>query len=250
MAKGGVLFMRGGISTSVGIVFYDTKKEGENAVFCFYDGEEPSFKKGEKEALIKEMDSADEKNKTGTEKSEIKMLGITFLSLLGLIAAVWVFSGGFFAVFGTVLFAVLSYYPMMIIIFAANRIYPDEEAFHQFRRFHGAEHMMLEYHHGENLSWEIEDIRKTSFYHRECGTVYAASGTVFSAIAGISFALIPKIGFLWFLGITVFSFAGLFINLVNRHNPLMIFQRFAVEKPGEREILLAAKGMKILEGIE
>lgn len=36
--------MVGGESASVGIVFYDTEKKNENAVFGFYKGSEPFFK--------------------------------------------------------------------------------------------------------------------------------------------------------------------------------------------------------------
>ena len=241
--------MKGGISTAAGIVLYDTEKEGSNAVFCFFEEGKPTVKTGNRKELLEEMKTADKIFKKDAKKSEDRILLITFLAFLGLIGAVWLVFGGFFAVFGMILFAAASFFPVLILAFSANRLYPDDEAFHRFRRFHGAEHTVIAYSSKKNPTWELDDIRKTSFYHGECGTVYAASVIVLAAIIGISFAFIPKIGFLWFMGITLISVMGLFANLFNPYNPLKFFHAFVVEKPGDAELLLAAKGIKILDGI-
>lgn len=238
--------MVGGRSTSAGIVFYDTEKAGDNAVFCFFDGEAEAFETGEKESLLKKLSDIDEPRKVKGEHGSIKIFFSAVLFAVFVIAAVWIFIGGFFPVFGAFLFAALGFVPGVMFIIMAQKKYADEKDFLQFKRFHGAEHMILNSHARNSVPKEFSEVKKASPYDPECGTAYGGTLFFFAAVAGISFGLVPKIGFLWFLGITVAAAILLFFNFLNPHSPFMILQRAVVEKPSEKELHLAYSGFKKL----
>ena len=242
--------MVGGESSAAGIVFYDTEKKNENAVFCRFEGTKPVFKTGEKNALFEEMRKLDEPFSTEENDPTLKILALELLVFMLIIASVWIFIGGFFPVFGAFLFSLTAYFPVFILILTMRSLYPGKENLEQFKRFHGAEHIAVEFYSSDKKIPAPEDFENSSPYHKECGTVYAASAIILFAVLGISFGLIPKIGFLLFLGIVFITAALLFINLLNPFNPLMFFQRYTVSKPLEKEILLASEGIKILSELE
>ena len=242
--------MLGGESSSVGFVFYDTEKKNENAVFCRYEGETPVFKTGEKDELFKEMRKLDEPFSTEENDPVFKILGLEISAFAAIIAAVWVFIGGFFPILGSFIFAAAAFLPVLILIYTVRSLYPEKSILEQFKRFHGAEHIAVELF-SENKKVPVpEDFIDKSPYHKECGTVYSASAVIFSAVFGISLGLIPKIGFFWFLGIVFITALALFFNFLNPFNPLMFFQRYTVQNPTEKEILLACEGIKILSELE
>lgn len=239
--------MRGGQSTSVGIVFYDTEKEGDNAVFCSFENGVPKVESGEKTALLEKMKKLDKEN-SREKHGVLKMLGVEILVFAAIIAAVRIFIGGFFPVFGTFIFALGAWFPILVLIFAMENMYAEKEDAERFRSFHGAEHMLMTYTSKDKREPDFCGIEKISPLHKECGTVYAASGVVLSAVGGILFGLIPQIGFLWFLGGIIITLVLLFANLFNPYNPLMLFQLPAVRKPDEKTLALAVLGMKTLLG--
>ncbi len=242
--------MLGGESSAVGIVFYDTEKKKENAVFCFYKGSEPFFKIGNKSELFKEMQKLDEPAKSEPTGKIFKLLASELLVFILIIAAIWIFIGGFFPVFGAFLFSVLAYFPVLVLIYAVKSLYPEKENLEQFKRFHGAEHIAVGFYLENKKIPTLEDFKNSSPYHNECGTVYAASAVIFFAVLGAAFGLITKIGFLWFLGIVLITAILLFLNLFNPFNPLTFFQRYTVQIPSEKEIILAADGIKVLSELE
>lgn len=63
--------MVGGESASVGIVFYDTEKKNENAVFCFYKDSEPfqNLRKRKFALLRKESKSFPNSNELNFENA-------------------------------------------------------------------------------------------------------------------------------------------------------------------------------------
>ena len=242
--------MVGGESSSVGIVFYDTEKKKENAVFCRFSGEERVLKTGRKDELLDEMRKLDEPFTAEENDPTLKILALELLFFIALVALVWVFVGGFFPVFGAFVFSAASYFPVFVLISAIRSLYPDKENLEQFKHFHGAEHIAVELYSDDPKIPNPEKFATASPFHKECGTVYAASAVILFAVFGISFALIPKIGFLWFLGTVFITVILLFINFLNPFNPLMFFQRYTVSKPSEKEIFLAAEGIRILSELE
>ncbi|MBE6893492.1 MAG: DUF1385 domain-containing protein [Ruminococcaceae bacterium] len=242
--------MVGGKSSSVGIVFYDTEKKNENAVFCFYKDSEPLFKTGNKNDLFKEMQKLDEPAKREPAIKIFELLAAELLVFIFIIAAVWIFIGGFFPVFGAFLFSALAYFPVLVLIYAVKSLYPAKENLEQFKRFHGAEHIAVGFYLKNKKIPTSEDFKNSSPYHNECGTVYAASAVIFSTVFGTGFALIPEIGFLFFIVILFVTLLLLFLNFFNPFNPLVLFQRYTVSKPSEKEIRLASEGIRILSELE
>lgn len=236
--------MLGGESTAAGTVLYDTAKEGENAVFCHFEEGEPVIESGKKAELINKMNALDQKPKKNDRF--FKMLGLEVLAFLLVVAAVWVFIGGFFPVFGAVLFMLMGWFPCLVLIYGREKRYRNPGDFEAFRSFHGAEHMAVAYIAKNPKEPDFSEYSKFSPFHRECGTVYAASFLILSGITGILFGLVPEIGFFRFLGGTLLSALLLFLNLLNPYNPLMLFQRKVVKKPDEKTALLVFEGIKKL----
>ena len=170
--------MVGGESSSVGIVFYDTEKKNENAVFCRFEGTEPIFKTGEKNALFEEMRKLDEPFSTEENDPTLKILGLELLVFILIITSVWIFIGGFFPVFRAILFSVFTYFPVFVLISAIRSLYPKKETLEQFRRFHGAEHIAVNFYSSNKKIPAPEDFENSSPYHQECGTVYSASAII------------------------------------------------------------------------
>ena len=238
--------MFGGQSTSIGIVFYDTDKKNENAVFCSYDGDEPVFKTGEKDKLIEEMTALNKKFCKNRTRIFLRISALVFSVLALLIALVWKFIGGFFPVFGAFVFSAAGFFPIIILAVATKSFYSEKENFEQFRRFHGAEHIAITLHSDKNENLSPEDFYERSPLYGECGTVYAFSAVVFLAVFGIFFGLIPKIGFFWFIGAVVLTAILLFFNFLKPLKPFLFFESFVVKAPSEKEAVLAAKGIGIL----
>lgn len=238
--------MNGGISTSAGIVFYNTKKSGDDAVLCRFDGEREVFETGRKDALYEKLKELEKPKRKDDKKRSLKIFFIAFFCSLIFIASVWIFIGGFFPVAGAFLFAALGFVPLVMFFLVLEKKYIDEKDFLQFKRFHGAEHMMLNYHAKDPSVSDFEKAKTFSPYDPECGTAYGASLFVFAAVLGLSFSLIPKIGFLWFLAAVIVSAVVLILNLLNHKNPLLLLQRAVVEKPAEKELRLAYNAFKML----
>lgn len=236
--------MLGGESTSVGIVFYDTGKSGDNAVFCRFEEEKPVVESGERSNLLEKMKKLDKEREQ--KISFLRYVGWEILFFGALIAAVRIFVGGFFPVAGAFLFALGAWFPCLVLVFACKRTYADERDFDSFRKFHGAEHMMVSYAVRSGGKFDFEKAKTFSRIHRECGTVYASSAVILSAVLGASFGLIPKIGFWWFLAILFGAAVLLFLNLLNPYNPLTVFQRKVTAVPDEKPLLLAFEGIKKL----
>ncbi len=242
--------MVGGESSSVGIVFYDTDKKNENAVFCRFNGEERVFKTGRKDELLDEMRKLDEPFTAEENDPTLKILALELLFFIALVALVWVFIGGFFPVFGAFVFSAASYFPVFVLICAIRSLYPDKENLERFKRFHGAEHIAVELYSDDPKIPNPEKFATVSPFHKECGTVYFSSAIILSAAFGIAFGLIPKIGFLAFVGIFLGTAVLLFLNLLNPLSPLMLFQHYTVSKPSEKEIVLAFEGISLLSELE
>ena len=235
--------MLGGESSSIGMVFYDSGRKGDNAVFCRFENGKPLIEKGEKNALLEKMKSLDEKN-PGKDHFW-RDAGLQTLAFAIIIAAVWIFAGGFFPVSGAFLFLIIGWFPCFVLVYGLEKNYPDK-AFEAFRRFHGAEHMMVSYGAKEPETFDLETAKTFSPINGECGTVYAASAFILSAVLGIVFGLIPEIGFFSFLGIIFGAAFLLFLNILNPFNPLTLFQRKVTAKPDETTLSLALEGIKVL----
>ena len=239
--------MLGGQSTAKGVVLYETKKSGATGVFCYFENDRPQWKTGDYKQLIEEQRTLTAPLcKSGTGKFFLNVLCNLILCIVILILVIRNV-GGFFPIFGTSVALLLAFPSLLIVVQATFNNYQNREDFLQFRRFHGTEHMALNHSHGKSFGWTLEDFRKLSHFHRECGTVSAGTRVLLAAAGAICFAIIPTIGFWKALLIFVAVLILLFINLLwNRFNPLLVFQTHVVSRPTDREMELVLTGLQWL----
>lgn len=231
--------MYGGNSGCSGMVIYNTKVEGDNAVYGYYKGNKMCFETGTAQAM-RDMRKAREKAFTTEGNSTLKIMGIVLLAYI--IAAISLFAGlSLRAGFSFLVFAVVSYAPLLIILTANTKLYTDHEQTESFRRFHGCEHAVIE-SLTKNKDCTIEALRKGRIYDPECGTAYSGYLIAIAVVLGLLIMFWP--GLLKAVGILAVTLIALLIMiLVPAINPFTVFQRPVVTQPTEREYALAVEIM-------
>ncbi len=231
--------MYGGFSGSQGMIFYDTKKSGDNGVYGYYEEDEIVLMTGEYKTLREQQI---EREKPYKREKDPLMKYMVMLFVLDLTAVVLAFVFGTFRIGAAVtVFAAGSFYPILVIGFAQMMDYQTEALHAQFRRFHGCEHQTVSWltkrDAGEVLS--VEKIQKERIYDSECGTAYA--GYFLTLVITLSLLLlnIANLGLLKAIGILLAVIAVLVINIFNPYNPYLLLQKPVVAQPGEREYVLA-----------
>lgn len=236
--------MVGGLSASWGVLLYDTAKQGDTGILCYYEGDTPKYKTGDYKALSKELTDTDDQY----VREPRGALGMIILGLLILMVGCVVLTvklvGGFFPILGSVLFAVISFLPLLTVIYSTVRLYPDDGDFHRFRRYHAAEHMAINFAGKFKKEMKLEDYRKCTRFHGECGTVLNGTIAVFAGILGYAVASIPAVGFGQACLTVLIGLGILILNYINPLNPLKLCQVFVVEKPTDRELTLVLEGLK------
>lgn len=243
-----------GNSSCSGIIFYDTDVEGKNGVYAYYENDEIQLIGDNYQALSdlkKEKERALEKDQSVYNKPLLYI----FLFMVAVVIATAILTTGILPVIGALLFAAGGYMPILIIYMATQNDYITKEAFRQYRRYHGAEHTVVNYSNGNEHDWRLEEVRKASMYESECGTAYAQMFLLVITIAAVIVANISSIGIIKGLGILIAVIVVLFLNILfNPYNPFILLQRLVVETPGDRELLLAIacyqRFVEILEDTE
>lgn len=241
--------MYGGFSGSQGMVIYNTKKSGDNGVYGYYEYDEIVLVQGEYRALREQQ-----KIKEDTYKREDDPLlkYVVLLFLLELIAVVLAFVFGPFRIGAAVtVFAIGSFFPVLIIGYARMVDYRTTELHEQFRRFHGCEHQTVSWltKHEKGERPTMETLVEQPFYDSECGTAYAGYLFTVSLTVAILIANIPSFGVLKALGILLGLVVLLVVNIFNPYNPYLLLQRPVVARPGEREYVLAlAIAERLIDG--
>ena len=235
--------MYGGNSGCFGMIIYDTKKEGSNAVYGYYDGERKCFETGTVDEM-KDFKKDHEKRLAGRPKGTGKVMGIGFLVYLAVVI------GGFVvlplrAAIAIMIFAVITYAPSMVIAAANNRSYEDAELMKSFQRFHGCEHSIIDAL-TKGRECTAESIRRGRIYDPECGTAY--SGYIVFLALELALLIIFWPGILKSLGILLLSVVVLVVMIIKPAiNPFTLFQRPVVLRPTERECEL---GMDIINKLK
>lgn len=236
--------MFGGVSSSCGVVFYDMRLKGDNAIYCYYDGDTPRYKTGQRDALVEEMQQQDQKYIQEPKGILGKIILAILAVLIGCVVLTVKLVGGFFPILGSVLFAVISIFPLATVMYSTVRVYPDEGDFHRFRRFHAAEHMAINYAAKLKKEMILEEYRRCNYFHGECGTVLSGSLVVFAGILWYALSTIPAVGFGKACLTVLIGIVALIVNIFNPLNPLKLCQIFAVEKPTDRELTLVLEAIK------
>ena len=236
--------MYGGSSGCYGMVIYNTKLKGDNAVYGYYDGEEMRFETGSAEEL-KEFKRRQRKLlPEGGRFSNSRMMVTMFFMFLAAVVAGFVILPVRMAI-ALLVFAVLAYMPMMVIMIANKKQYADEQLHTSFRRFHGCEHAII-----SNLTKEKECTVDSIMYGRifdpECGTAYSGYAVLLAAELALLIVLWPGlIKSLVIVAVTVIVL--LVMILVPKLNPFTLIQRPVVLRPTERECLLGIEIVKRLK---
>lgn len=228
-----------GASDCSGIIFYDSAIEGKNGVYAYYEDDEIQTIEGNSRELLefrKEKEKALKKDNSVYDKPMLFIL----IFMIAVVVVTSIFTTGILPVIGAILFAIGGYMPILIIYMATRNDYLSDEDFRQFRRYHGAEHTMVNHNYVQENNWSLEEVRKASMYDPECGTAYAQMFLLVTALAAVIVANIGSVGLIRGFGILLAVIVVLLLNMwFNPHNPFTILQHLVVEKPGDRELLLA-----------
>lgn len=203
-----------GASSCSGIIFYDSAIEGKNGVYAYYEDDEIQTMEGNSSELL---EFRKEKEKTLQKDNSVyyKPLLYILIFMIAVVVVTSIFTTGILPVIGALLFAICGYMPILTIYMTTRNDYLSDEDFRQYRRYHGAEHMVVNYPYEQENNWSLEEMQKADMFDPECGTAYAQ---------------------MFLLAVIVV----LFLNICfNPYNPFTILQRLVVEKPGDRELLLA-----------
>ena len=238
--------MKGGLSGCCGIMLYETAKEGENSVYGYYENERIVLRTGPFKEL-KKFKTEQEKEYSSQNKKDDKAVILLMLMMMAIVGIVF-FTCPLRWFFGSLVLAAAAYMPILVLCFANMNTYNSEELRQQFRRFHGCEHALLScFVHGKNgkkTVFELEDLKKASYYDPECGTVYCGYALFLLAVITIMLLNFSSLGFMKFIGILAGTVVLLFLNLFNPLNPFKILQKPAVAQPTDHEYLLGLEVMK------
>lgn len=224
--------MLGGNSSCQGILIYDTSKKGCNALYGYYKDEEIIIVEGKYDEL-KLQQKNDESIYIKQKYLDKILYRLAVLMLLLCLISYKVCSFQWFI--AVLFFSICGYFPLLVLCYANVNRYTNDAAYHQMRRYHACEHSLVRCI--EHQKYTLEKLKATSIYDNECGTVY--SGTFLLVITYISYMIITDVSLLMILKNTVIILVLLFLNLLNPFNPFKIFQYRAIEKPTDREYLLA-----------
>ena len=238
--------MHGGFSSCKGILLYDTKMQGENAVYGYYEEDKIVVKKGNLEEL-REVQTKEEKPFKRKDKLKYKLMGILAVITLSSMIAAFALTSFLKGLFLSVIF-VMAFIPILGLVYASISLYESKDDFEQFKKYHGCEHACL-----KMLSKEkeitIENIETSDIYDSECGTVYM--GYILTLLAVIMLIVLnfAAVGFIKSISIIIGTIILLFINIFNPYNPYKILQRNVVTRPTEREYILGLELIKKLKEI-
>ena len=231
--------MYGGFSGSQGVLLFNTNIEGTNGVYGYYDGEEIVLVEGEYKALRKQQNQREEAYRRDTNETRRDMGVLLLLDLLMIVAAFRF--GTFLSGLAVTVFAVGSYFPLLILRAARRNDYRTKALFDQFRRFHGCEHQTVSWLTRAKASDELTEagVQRYRIYDAECGTAYAGYWLTLAVVLTALIVSFPTLGFLKAAGILLLTIVLLLVNVFNPWNPFFLLQRRVVDQPGEWEYRLA-----------
>ena len=233
-----------GFSTSRGIVIGNTERPAPNAVYGYRSGGEIMLKTGEVKELRNQQTKEAEQDRPEDDGS-VRLILMAAGVMLVLSVVIWLFFG-FINFLAALVFCVLAFFPLMIIIFARRDRYKEDWMTQQFRRHHGCEHAMLEMLTKEKPA-TLENLKASSIYDSECGTVYAGYFLTLACEIGLFLSTLVEIGFLKSVGILIVTVILLIILILLPWNPYKRLQRPAVSQPQDEEYEL---GMAILQEMQ
>ena len=225
--------MYGGFSGSHGLVVYNTKLEGDNAVWGYYEGNHIKLLEGSREELKQAQDAMEEPFET---KDGYVFKSMLVLFLIDLAAVIGAFAWGSFRIgFAVTVFSAGAYMPLLIVNFARHKSYISDEHLQQFRMNHGCEHAAISMMtHSDEKGISMEQLKESPIYDGECGTAYSGYAITIALVLALLIAFGGNLGFLKCIGILLATVVILLLNIFNPYNPYLLLQRPVVTKPDER----------------
>ena len=240
--------MYGGFSGSQGILIYEKKKDCRRAIYGYYEEDDIKIIEGEYEALVALRKERERPHRIDDKKLDRAIVGL-FLGMLTMLIVL--FLVGSFRIFvAALLFCLLGYMPILIITFANQKRYIDEEREMQFKRNHGCEHATVSFLTKEKQAVTLEELKKMPIYDGECGTMYAVYLLFLAVEIALLIALPLQLGLLKSVAVVLITIVLLVINVFNPKNPFFIVQRPVVNQPGDREYALGLALIERMKGIE
>lgn len=240
-----------GHSNQKGIMFADRRVQGNNAVYCWYEGDEMRCFVGRVERVRERFVNDERADRVPQKKDKhgALMLRLAAIALAIIAVSIIFFDYGPLTV-AAVLVAVVGWFPAYAILSAGLHEYESDEVFEQFKRFHGAEHAAVACYREQECGWTLRDLRSAPWLERECGTVYMATVLVWLIIVAVAILCVPMLGVLKLVGVIFGSLVLLVLNTwFNPANPLKRVQLRVVSKPGDRELVLASAALKKFQEI-
>ena len=237
--------MYAGNSGCYGIMLFNTKVDGVNAVYGYYKEDRICIETGTVEEM-RALKTAQEKGlprKSNTGRLMVKL----FLAYLAMVVAGLVILPLKIA-FALLVFCALSYFPLLVIMRANAGLFADPGLEEQFCRFHGCEHAAM-HAMAEGKPAVMESFDKSRIYDPECGTVY--SGYAVTLALELALLIIFWPGLLKAAGILLLTLIIFVVMILKpRINPFTILQHPVVLPPAEKEFVLAIEIMKRLRELE
>lgn len=233
--------MNGGSSGCRGVILYNTEKQGENAVYGYYEGDKITIKKGKYHDLLDEKTKI-EKGVKRKDKLSNKIFVRLALVIIALIIATFMLTSFIKALFLSLVF-VAAFVPVLGLFYANINRYEENEDYQQFRRYHGCEHACLEMISKEK-ELTMENLRSSDIYNAECGSVYMGYFLTLLVVLAVVILNFGAIGFIKALITIVVTIVLLFLNIFNPYNPYKLLQKNVVSKPTEKEYNLALELLK------
>ena len=237
--------MYAGNSGCYGIMLFNTKIDGVNAVYGYYKDERICIETGTVEEMrtLKSDQETDVQRKSNTGRLMVKLfLVYLMVSVTGFVVLPLKIT------FALLVFCVISWFPLLVIMRANSGLYADSELEEQFCRFHGCEHAAMHVMAKGKLA-VMESFDKPRIYDPECGTVY--SGYAVTLALELALLIIFWPGLLKAAGVLVLTLIIFVVMILNpRINPFTILQRPVVLPPTEKEYMLVIEIMKKLRELE
>lgn len=239
--------MMGGYSNARGVLLYDTVLCDDNGVLCYYDKDEMKIIQGNYKDLHQQHKQLVCHLKKESQTHDCIMFIVLFVLLIQFLIIFFTMKSSY-VIIASLFFGIASFFPILVLSFLWVNEYKTEEDFIQYKKYHASEHMILSYVNNKDV-YDLEEVKKISYYHKECGTVYAGSFLIFVIVLTGIISCIDYLGIgrgILYGGIVAIV---LWLNILNPYNPLKYLQYPVVEKPTDRELQLVIEGIKMLKNL-
>ena len=228
--------MLGGHSTSQGIVLYDTGKSEGHGILCYLENGQYRYKRGNYKELIALNNALDKSFTNPKPWSVLIILLLEIIFSIAFIRLTVIFAATSNAIAASLIFVLICFFPVLSIAYATQQHYLSDSDQTRFRRHHAAEHMILRYAQHKKSNLTLDELKKMSCLHQECGTVYMGTIILFAGILSICIWQGQQIGVVNAVAYVLLGAIALILNVFNPLNPLKLLQLPVTKRPTDKEL--------------